>query len=138
MGVRRVLVVLVAAALLGVTAATAATASDAQVKAAVAKGIVAVGHQRGTGLAKAVAVARVALTKAVPTSAPAKSAKTLALQAFAKATLAAGEQVKAENANTRMDYGTATSQTALATKNLAAADKLLNKAAALLGLKATL
>jgi hypothetical protein len=46
--------------------------------------------------------------------------------------------VKAEQANTRMAYDTANSQTALATKDLAAADKLLAKAAALLGLETTL
>jgi hypothetical protein len=139
MGVRRALVGLVAAALLGagtLAAATAATSADAQVKAAVAKGITAVAHQKGSGLATAVAKARTALTAAAPTSASAKSAKTLALQGLAKAALAAGEEVKAENANTRMDYGTANSQTALAAKNTAAAGKLLDKAAVLLGLKA--
>jgi hypothetical protein len=138
MRVRCALVAFVVAVLLGATAATAATATDAQVKAAVAKGITAVAHQKGSGLAKAVGAARVALTRAAPTSASAKSAKTLALRGFAKATLAAAEQVKADAANTRMQYDTATSQTALATKNLEAADKLLVKAARLLGLKAAL
>jgi hypothetical protein len=132
------LVVFAVAVLLGATAATAATTTDVQVKAAVAKGIAAVAHQKGAGLTKAVASARAALTKAAPTSASAKSAKTLALQGLAKAALAATAQIKAEQANTRMAYDTANSQTALATKNLAAADKLLDKAAVLLGLKATL
>jgi hypothetical protein len=138
MGVRRVLVAFAVAVLIGATAATAATATDAQVKAAVAKSIAAVAHQKGAGLTKAVAAARTALTKAKPTSASAKSAKTLALRGLAKAKLAATEQVKAEQANTRMDYDTATSQTALASKNIAAAGKLLDKAAVLVGLKATL
>ncbi len=138
MGVRRVLVGLVVAALLAAATATAATATDAQVKAAVAKGIAAVAHQKGTGLATAVAHARTALTAAAPTSASAKSAKALALQGLAKATLAAGEQVKADEANTRMNYATATSQTALSTKNMTAAGKLLDKAAVLLGLEPTL
>ena len=132
------LVACAVAVLLGATAATAATTNDAQVKAAVAKGIAAVAHQKGAGLTKAVAAARVALTMAAPKSASAKSAKTLALQGLAKAALAATAQIKAEQANTRMAYDTANSQTALATKDLAAADKLLDKAAVLVGLKATL
>ena len=54
------------------------------------------------------------------------------MQGLAKEALAASEQVKAEAANTRMQYPTATAQTALATKNLASALVLLKKAAALL------
>jgi hypothetical protein len=52
--------------------------------------------------------------------------------------VAASEEIAADKDSTRMQYAGATSQTALATKNLAAAGKLLDKAATLLGVKPTL
>ena len=122
------------AALVVVAGAHAASATDAQVKTAVAKEISAVAHQKGKTLQKAAAAARTALAAAKPVSSKAVSARALGLQAAGKASLAGAEQVKADADNTRMDYNGATAQTALATKNLVAAGKLLNKAAVLLGM----
>jgi hypothetical protein len=123
----------VALALAGAGAAVA-RASDAQVKAAVTREIAAIDVQRGVALTHALTGVRSSLASAAPSSAKGRSAKALAEQALAKASLAATEQVKSEQANTKMDYSVATSQTALATKNLAAAATLVNKAAALLGI----
>lgn len=122
-------------ALVCVGAATAAPASDAQVKAALVRAIAAVDVQRGATLAKALAADRVSLSAAKPASAKAKAGRTLALQGLAKGSLAAAEQVKAEQEMTRMQYAGATTQTALASKNLVAAKKLLNRAAVLLGIR---
>jgi hypothetical protein len=122
------------AALVVAAAVAAAPASDAQVKSAVTKEIAAVSHQKGKSLESAITGARAALVAAKPASAKAISAKTLGLQAAGKASQAGAEQVKADEDNTRMQYTGATSQTALATKNLAAAGTLLNKAAVLLGI----
>jgi hypothetical protein len=114
--------------------AAAAPATDAQVKTAVVRELNVVGHQKGDTLAKALKGVRVSLAAAAPTSAPAKTAKALAVQSLAPAALAAAEQVKADQDSTRMQYDPAAAETALAVKHLAAAAKLLNKAAALLGL----
>jgi hypothetical protein len=114
------------------SAATATATSDAQVKAAVTKAIAAASKARGADLTKAVAGIRTSLTAAVPTSPAGKTAKALALQALAKESAAATLQVKAEQANTRMQYPTATANTAAATKDVKAALALLHKAAALL------
>jgi hypothetical protein len=130
----RSLLVVAAVALAAAGAVGAASATDAQVKSAVTREIAAVTHQKGKPLEQAIKSARVSLVAAKPVSAKAVSAKTLGLQAATKASLAGAEQVQAEEDNTRMKYSGASSQTALATKNLAAAGKLLNKAAALLGI----
>ncbi len=125
-------------ALFAVGPAAAAPASDAQVKAALVRAIAAVAHQKGTTLQASLKGVRVSLGAASPVSAAAKSAKTFALQGVAKASLAASEEIAADKDSTRMQYAGATSQTALATKNLTAAGKLLDKAATLLGVKPTL
>lgn len=131
---RTAIAVLIIVALVGATAATAAPQSDAQVKAAVARGISAVDHDKGKALGTAVARARASLLRASAVSAKAKSAKALALRGFAKASLAAVQQEKAENAMTRMQYSGANTATALAKKDMAAAVVLLKKAAHLLGI----
>ena len=123
-----------ALALLTPGLAAATPTSDAQVKTAVVHELTVVGHQKGAALAKSLRGVRVSLTAAVPTSPAAKTAKTLALQGAAKASLAAAEQVQAEKDSTLMRYDPAAAQTALATAHLAAASKLLNRAASLLGL----
>jgi hypothetical protein len=120
------------AATIVLVAAAPAAASDAQVKAAVMREISALSHQKAKALATALGKLRPTLAAATPTSPAAKSAKTLALQGLAKGSLGAAAQVKAEADNTRMDYTGANTETAIATKDLAAAAKLVNKAAALL------
>jgi hypothetical protein len=134
MGLRAALGASVAAALIGAAPVAGAPASDAQVKAAVVRTIAVVDHQRAASLRKGLVGARTSLSRAKPASAKARSARKLALQAVAKASLAAAEQVKAELANTKMQYDEATTETTLATRHLAAADKLLNRAAGLLGI----
>jgi hypothetical protein len=130
----RSLVAVAAVALIAAGATGAAPATDAQVKSAVTREISAVTHQKGKPLEQAIKGARASLVAAKPVSSKAVGAKTLGLQAASKASQAGAEQVQAEDDNTRMKYSGASSQTALATKNLAAAGKLLNKAAALLGI----
>jgi hypothetical protein len=130
----RSLLAVAAVALVAVGATGAAPTTDAQVKSAITREISAVAHQKGKPLVQAIKSARASLVAAKPVSAKAVSAKTLGLQAASKASLAGAEQVQAEDDNTRMKYSGASAQTALATKNLAAAGKLLNKAAVLLGI----
>jgi hypothetical protein len=134
---RTAFAVLVIVALLGATAATGASQREAQVKAAVARGISAVDHNKGKALGTAVARARVSLSHASAVSAKARSAKALALRGFAKASLAAAQQQKAEAAMTRMQYSGANTATAVASKDMAAAVVLLKKAARLLGIATT-
>ncbi len=127
---RRGVVVLFVLACLALPAAAAAT--DAQVKAVVTKAISAAKSQKGPTLKAAVAKDKSALAAAAPTTANGKKAKGLAGQALAKEAAAAAAQIKADAANTKMQYPVATSQTAIATKDLQAALVLLHKAAALL------
>jgi hypothetical protein len=122
-------------ALLTPAVAAAAPASDAQVRIAVVHELTVVGHQKGAALAKSLHGVRVSLAAAVPTTPAAKTAKALALQGAAKASLAAAEQIQAEKDSTLMRFDPAAAQTALANAHLAAASKLLNRAASLLGLK---
>jgi len=131
---RTAFAVLAIVALVSAATSAAAPQSDAQVKAAITRGISAVDHNKGKALGRAVARARVSLSHASAVSAKAKSAKALALRGFAKASLAAVQQDKAEAEMTRMQYSGANAATALATKDMAAAVVLLKKAARLLGI----
>jgi hypothetical protein len=127
---RRAVVVLFG--LVALSLPVTATASDAQVKSVVTKAIAAAKAQQGTTLKAAVVKLQASARAAAPTSANGKKAKALAVQALAKEAAGAAAQIKADQANTKMQYGTATSQTAVATKDLQAAVALLHKAAALL------